>query len=137
MLRTGKFADFMLSAWAEVEASVDSVLLTEFGLYEKRNVDAKVDFILNQSFKAKLDLLKRLRRIGRKEYNVIIAFSRARNRLFHGRPFEPWATQIGTEEKKRFMTLGWRAVHAATEVTVSVFRKRLEDLNIISPWENE
>jgi hypothetical protein len=135
--RTGKFADFMLSAWAEVEASVDSVILTEYGLYEKLNAESQADFILNQSFKAKLDLLKRLGKVGNKEYSLIVAFSRARNHLFHGRPFEPWATQIGSEEKKRYIELGWQAVRAATEVTVLTFRERLEDLNIISPWEDE
>ena len=127
----------MLSAWAEVEASVDSVVLTEYGLYEKLDAEAQADFILSQSFKSKLDLLKRLGKVESKDYNVIVAFSRARNRLFHGRPFEPWATQIGSEEKGRYMELGWKAVRAATEMTVSTFRKRLEDLNIISLWEDE
>lgn len=135
-LRTGRFADFMLSAWAEVEASIDSVLLTEYGLYEERAADAKIDFVLNQSFKAKLDLLKKLGKIGGKEYKVIDDFRRARNHIFHGRPFEPWATQISAEAKRRYMILGWKAVHAATEVTVLTFRKRLEELGILSPWES-
>lgn len=108
-----------------------------YGLYEERAADAKIEFILNQSVKAKMDLLKKLGKIGNKEYKIIDDFSRARNHIIHGHPFEPWATQIQAEAKRQYMALGWKAVQAATEVTISAFRKRLEDLNILSPWEDE
>lgn len=127
----------MLTAWAEVEASIDSVLLAEYDLYDKPDVDAKVEFVLSQSFRAKLDLLKKLGKIGNKDYKTIDDFRKARNYIFHGRPFEPWSTQISVEARKRYMAVGWKGVQATREVTVSTFRKRLEELNLLSPWELE
>jgi hypothetical protein len=78
--RKNRFADVMLTAWSNIEYSVDMLFTNEFGLSLD---DDKAKILLRMNFLTKLDFLKDYHLVTDTEYQAIRSFDRFRNQVFH------------------------------------------------------
>jgi hypothetical protein len=117
--------------WAQVEADVETAVTSEFlgnFFHVTPQVELKINYLLSSDFSKKLVLLKKLGRAKPKDYRVLVNFSERRNKLFHGRPFKPWVTNLSNDEKQELMKLAWEAIDASTEVAVPNWKQRLKEM---------
>jgi hypothetical protein len=112
-IRKRKFAECVILGWQSVENYINQMILQEFELPYLLKDKPRIDFVLDQAFPAKLELLKSMGRISKNDKETIQRFSEERNKLFHGGFFlfdhPPHPSAMPEEEKTRLMELANRA----------------------------
>lgn len=109
-IRKKKFAECMILGWQSVENYINQMILQEFELPYLLKDKPRIDFVLDHSFPAKLELLKSRGRLSKNDKETIQKFSEERNKLFHGNFFLFYhPSAMPEEEKRRLMELANRA----------------------------
>ena len=118
--RKKRFYELLLCAWDQVEFDIDQLVADQYGLHGADIGNRKVKFLLDWPFGRKLDFLRDIGVISKRDFRAIQIFQQRRNTFSHS---GGWSTTFLMTQNEREQLMD-EAVKVAQLTFDMLFRAR-------------